>query len=410
LVRSTLKGSFPETSLFPSRETWRNQETDDILFPGMPSFPDQETESNRKPPSEAEIHALLSRGELTVPPLTIAVAGGRPETVGKGQVDGFMEISWGRESNRFLYGCKSQSTPKNVANAVAEAVRAANPQRMKPMIIVPYLSEERLSDLEAQGVSGIDLCGNALVIGDKFRVLRTGRPNRYTSSSPIKNVFRGTSSLLARCFLIQPKFSTPSHLRILALQRSVAGGGDFSQPARFSKGTVSKVVQALVDDLIVAREGEGLRLIDAARLLSALRENYVPIDARPIEAKTTLSPDDCRRRLRLTREKGDLRSVVTGVGSAPRYGALSIENATMLYVNDANATLKLLEATPTRTFPNVKLTETGSEIPYFDARDDGQQLWASPIQTWIELATGGPRERDAAAILEKELAKGMAAG
>lgn len=357
---------------------------------------------------EAEINALISDGGLTVPPLTLTVTDGWPETVGMGQFDGFLQISWGRESNRFVYECKSQSTPRMVASAITQAVRAAAALRMKPMVIVPYLGEERLAELEAQNVSGIDLCGNALVLGDKFRVLRTGRPNRFTSSAPIKNVFRGTSSLIARCFLIQRSYPTFSDLRSLALRRSVDERSEINQPTRFSKGTVSKVVQALVDELIVTREGEGLRLIDPQRLLTALRESYVPVDARAIEAKTTLPTEECWRRLRIARTDGDLRSVVTGVGSAPRYGALSVENATMLYVDDANAALKLLEATPSRAFPNIKLTETDSEIPYFDARNDGDQLWASPIQTWIELATSGPRERDAATVLERNLAQGMA--
>ena len=60
--------------------------------------------------------------------------------------------------------------------------------------------------LEAEGVSGIDLCGNGvIVVPDQLLVLRTGFPNRFRWEGTIKNVYRKNSSIVARVFLLVPR-------------------------------------------------------------------------------------------------------------------------------------------------------------------------------------------------------------
>lgn len=58
-------------------------------------------------------------------------------------------------------------------------------------------------------------------------------------------------------------------------------------------------------------------------------------------------------------------------------------------------------------FPNLQLIEEKSDVVYFDARQEGVARWASPIQAWLELSLGGPREREAAQSLEMALLKGQ---
>jgi hypothetical protein len=365
---------------------------------------DQEILTNRKPPTEAEINPLVSAGLINVPPLKVLAIQVDP---GVGY-DGILEVTWGRDTSRYVYEYKRQSTPKILANAISEASRTAIQMKLKPMVIVPYLNEEKLTELEQKNVSGIDLCGNAVILGDRFRVWRTGMPNWYSTSAPIKNIFRGTSSLFARCFLLQNSFPSLAKLQSFALRKSVLPWDTTVSVTMLSKGTASKVVRALEEELIVAREGEALRLIDAERLLRSLRENYVPPGARPIEAKTTLSANECWRRLLQSARSGEQRIVATGIGSSSRYAALSTENSIMIYSENAEATMTLLEANRSRTFPTLKIIETDKEIAFFDARSEGDRLWSSPIQTWIELANSGPRERDAARALELTLAQGQA--
>ncbi len=73
------------------------------------------------------------------------------------------------------------------------------------MILVPYLSEDRLQDLEAAQVSGIDLCGNGVVcIPDRLYIYRTGKKNLYPESRPVSNPFKGKSAMVARGFFTDP--------------------------------------------------------------------------------------------------------------------------------------------------------------------------------------------------------------
>src|SRR4029078_6306480 len=120
------------------------------------------------------------------------------------------------------------------------------------MVILPYLSDDRLRELDAARVSGLDLCGNGVIIIPKdLLVYRTGAPNRFTTSAPIKNIYRGTSSLVARTFLLRPQYPSLSELQAEIERR----GGRVSLP------TVSKVVSGLEDDLIVGRNDSALRLL-----------------------------------------------------------------------------------------------------------------------------------------------------
>ncbi|WP_254053877.1 hypothetical protein [Singulisphaera sp. GP187] len=90
------------------------------------------------------------------------------------------------------------STPKALSEAVERVRRYARPPEFYPLVVVPYLPEARLAEFESAGVSGIDLCGNGVVVvPNELLVYRTGCPNRFRSEDEIKNVFRGNSSLAA---------------------------------------------------------------------------------------------------------------------------------------------------------------------------------------------------------------------
>ena len=74
-----------------------------------------------------------------------------------------------------------------------------------------------------------------------------------------------------------------------------------------------------------------------------------------------------------------------------------------LYVSDLPRAREALHSRETVAFPNVELLETTDEVVYFDAREDSAALWASPLQTYLELSRASPRERDVAGDLRKRL-------
>jgi hypothetical protein len=178
----------------------------------------------------------------------------------------------GRAKGGFAVEFKAIWTPKIIREAMYRVKAAARDLRLNPMIIVPYLNEERLRELERENVSGVDLCGNGVVIvPEKLFIFRTGNPNQFPSSAPIKNIYRRNSSMVARLFLIRSRFSRVTEVLDGVNQRNL-----FADWARqpMSLSTISKALKGLEQDLIVAREGAAARLLQAEKLLDRLVENF----------------------------------------------------------------------------------------------------------------------------------------
>ncbi len=73
------------------------------------------------------------------------------------------------------------------------------------MLLMPFLSELQLKELEREGISGIDLCGNCVVVyPGTFSVFRSGAKNRFPSSALIKNIYRKNSSMVGDFLFIPP--------------------------------------------------------------------------------------------------------------------------------------------------------------------------------------------------------------
>jgi len=82
------------------------------------------------------------------------------------------------------------------------------------MLLVPFLSERQLKELEGEGISGIDLCDNCVVVyPGTFSVSRSGGKNRFPSSAAIKNIYRKNSSMVGRGFFVYPDFQTVQDVR-----------------------------------------------------------------------------------------------------------------------------------------------------------------------------------------------------
>jgi hypothetical protein len=349
------------------------------------------------------------------------------------RADGVVEVDWLGRSARFVYEYRASSTPKALETAALQAESYARRTGLLPLVIVPYLSESALRTLEADRVSGVDLSGNGIILAPGMSLWRSGQPNRFREPAAIRNVFRGDSSIIARCFLLRREFQSLTELRQFALDRLHPGrsarsvdagavGTPRAEPtaaldeaayalarrvtvafdrAALTKGTVSKVVKALAEERIIAREGKASRLVAPGELMDRLRANMPATRRAGIRGRTNLATSEVWNRL----GHSDLEYVATGEGSAAHYGLLSGPDCTSLYVDDLEDACKLLKVRPTGVFPNIELFEEDGHTVYFDTRIDGDARWASPVQVWLELSVAGPREREAAEMLATELAK-----
>ncbi|MDF1594300.1 MAG: hypothetical protein P1P89_22540, partial [Desulfobacterales bacterium] len=162
-------------------------------------------------PTEKEMLEQLRRGKVSLPPLSFRLLKGGQKLGLGGAVrfDALLEASWGKNKAKFIVECKSLSTPKAFQNGLIMLKASSLPKGWGPLLFRPFLSEQQLQELEREGISGIDLCGNGVVIvPGKFSVFRGGEKNFFTSSAPIKNIYRKNSSMVGRVFLFRPGFKT----------------------------------------------------------------------------------------------------------------------------------------------------------------------------------------------------------
>ncbi|WP_020466124.1 hypothetical protein [Singulisphaera acidiphila] len=316
-----------------------------------------------------------------------------------GGPDAFVRMDWDGRRYRFVVECKRLWTPKALSETIEQARRYARPPDFYPLVVVPYLPASRLTELETAGVSGIDLCGNGVVVVPKeLLVYRSGCPNQFRSEDEIKNVFRGNSSLAARVFLLVPEYKS-----VQAAEREIQRrGGSITLP------TVSKVCKSLESMLVIERKrGEGssarqLRLLQPDKLLDLLETNYVPPAVTDtIRGKTKLSAQAFREKLKFSRRSGS-RMVQTGFGSVGNYAVMATEPMQYFYASDIARTLEALgdafEAGD--RFANIMLSETKDHTVYFDERPG---FVASPLQAYLELARGDKRSKETATQIRRAI-------
>ncbi len=341
--------------------------------------------------SEINILDWIQGGKLSLPPAELRAIEIEPIGRAGPLADAIIEASWKDESLQFMVEVKKLATPKMLRQAIVMARDAASPPQTYPMVIVPYLSPDKLNELEAAGVSGLDLCGNGvLVVPGKMLILRSGQPNKFPQSAKLRNVYRGKNSLVARAFLLQPEFSQVKN--IVSFLERLGGGVAFS--------TVSKVLKRLEEELVVSRQGNSIRLLQADVLLGNLAANYEPPDIMErYRGKCDLSEKEIIRRLALVGSAKDGKLIMTGASSGEKYAVSAGEPVVSLYTSLPPSELLAesgIDVKETERFGNLEILRTNDARVFFDPRFEDSLPFASPAQTYLELITGDKRQKDAA--------------
>lgn len=331
-------------------------------------------------------------------PVRLEIAAG--DAVGRvSGVDGVLTMTWKGRGLRFGFDCKRTWSALSVQRF--KRIVEGSKTGLLPLLVTSYLSDGQLDELEREGVSGLDLSGNGLLMAPPdVYVRRTGAKDRHKREAPAATIYRSwkVASLVPRVLVAQAVFPTVTSV-LDACRRRMMTVEEELPPLHLS--TVSKALSLLAADLVVARTGSETRLLDPERLLDRLVGAYrAPVATRRFVGRTRLSVEQAR--LALGRMEG-VRIVVTGRGTAPRHTELAESERISLYVSDAARVVTVLAATETEVFPNVEFVETGEEGVYFDAvREDGV-VWASPLQVLLELAAGDAREVEAAGTLRTRM-------
>lgn len=355
---------------------------------------------NRKTPTVSDMIERLGRGQVALTPLRFRLV-----ESGLAGWDSVVVASWSGQQAKFAVECKALSTPKVFDDAVRQCQTEPLPPGILPMLVMPYLRESQLQALEMKGISGLDLCGNGVVVAPgRFTVFRSGAKNQFPTYSPIKNIYRKNSSMVARVFLAKPFFESVQQVREAINARDLLLSSLRKTPMGLS--TVSKALKVLEEDLIVDRQ-LGVRLIRPDDLLEALVDNYVrPKNQTRIRLKIQGDKTNLTQLLRARADAVSLPIMATGLSSVSQYAVMQREDVLSVYCPDIAVMRDSLGGTETDRFPNVELIETGEQPPYFDAREAEGFLWASPVQTYLELMAGDKRDQETAEQVRDYILRG----
>ena len=156
---------------------------------------------------------------------------------------------------------------------------------------------------------------------------------------------------------------------------------------------MSKALKVLEDDLIVGRNNT-IRLLQPDKLLEQLSSNYQPPNVR---GRVSIKVEQGRvELLRKLSKKQGMPAIATGISSVSRYATMQRGDVLSVYCPRIEKLLDNLPGSRNDRFPNLELIETEDETVYFDAREEKDFWWASPVQTYLELMAGDKRDRETA--------------
>ena len=349
--------------------------------------------------TDGQIQDLIR--EIEFQPLKITVNKGRAKAAENGGEGALLDVRWKNNSQKFVAEILRQATPKQIemgmlrlenrARKTATSGKQNGKECLYPILVAPYLSEAALQRLLEAEISGIDLSGNGVVIiPDELFVYRAGAKNKFLSTAPIKNVFRGTSSLVARVFFAKPEYENVGEV----LKEITKRGG------KTTFSTVSKVLKALEEELII-KKGERIRVLDGRKLLDALRKNY----RRP-EARRSLrgKVGDLPRALKRISENTEAENLQYVCDDPAKYVVMPSDSSPVrIYAESIDALTSGVDFTETNRFPNIELIETADSTVYFDRRKDARLYRTSPLQVYLGLSNAGKREQETASEMVKGL-------
>ncbi len=336
------------------------------------------------------IETMLSRlqvGEPLLRPLVIS----RAEFSNK-HPDARISVKTQDQEFEFVIECKSRSTTEAFESAISQAKRYAQQLNENPMIYVPFLSPSKLEQLEAVGVSGVDLSGNGIVqVPSRMLVFRTGCQNQFPESRTLANPYRGKSAMVARILVLQSNWNSMTQL-----SDEIGELG-----SKLSMSQISKAIKSLSEDMVVKKDGGHITTNDPNRLIHKLAANWNP----SITARRFLKLNHDKNFGPLLTSSNALRWSVTGESSVSRYATFSQGGPTKIAVTDIEHAQHLLEGTAETvpSFADVELLESKEEGFYFSNFRQKEMFWASRLQTWIELQNGDARQREAASDLHRQI-------
>ena len=305
-------------------------------------------------------------------------------------------------SFRALAEVVSVATPKSIRRRCAQIddlrQRNADPT-LVPLIVAPYVPVKQAATLARAGVSWLDLSGNMIIrVSDQVYIERTGRPNQFPDTAPIKKIFQGTASLVARVLLLKPAgFSSLSQIVDFIEQR----GGTITL------STISKVLRSLEEDMLILKSNRSISVIDPGQLLDRLAEGYAASRSRSTETAQSFAVEDVDKVLRELYSMLGPTYIFSGFYAAQVKG-LAVSAEITMRVSDMVRFREAVESLgsnirPDEEFGNLIATRMRSRLPWFNAETVSGVRIVDDLQLYLEMTLATPRGPKVAEALGRRI-------
>jgi hypothetical protein len=283
---------------------------------------------------------------------------------------------------------KSIATPKAVIEACRQIsnMLLITARKLVPIFVAPYIGKEQAGILTKEGISWIDLSGNMLIrVADKIYIERTGKPNKFPDTTPIRQIFQGTSSLVSRALLLKSEgFSSLNEIVDFINGRN----------ATITLSTVSKVLQSLENELLIKKEKSFVTVTQPDKLLRRLEEGYINY-ARRREARKyrfAIKNEDDMFTAFLEQQ---VAYAACGFYAA-RLKGLALTDEITLFVKSLEEARRACEYAGTSIEANAEfgqlvLIETNDAGIWFNLQKQPSQNVVDDIELYLELMVRTPR-------------------
>ncbi|MHC4926946.1 MAG: hypothetical protein ACYTER_06385 [Planctomycetota bacterium] len=291
------------------------------------------------------------------------------------------------------------STPKAISQKLNVLKNSNDFQEdIVPMIVAPYISEKQAALLKDNGVSWIDLSGNMILnIPLGIYIERTGKPNKYPDTAPIKKIYQGTSSLVSRALLLNPKgFSSLNGIVDFINQRN----------GKITLATVSKVLKALDEDLLVSRKDSWISVKQPQLLLANLAEGYADYSKNRKDRSFIYDVDDIDVLCEIL-SQANLKYAFCGYYAAQKkgYGVTGQVSIFLESKRDLYKVNKMIPdiANPDEEYGQVKFVETKNPCVWFNCQEKSSGNIVDDLELYLEMMIDSPRGPKIAKQLEKQI-------
>ena len=181
---------------------------------------------------------------------------------------------------------------------------------------------------------------------------------------------------------------------------------DLAEQAQVSVGHVSNVRSALVDREWASAGPEGVQLTAPVALLDAWRTQYEPPSGRRHTFYTTLHGSSFDQAVRGgLGAQGFARAILASFSAAQWMAPFARSASHFLYAdrNGLDRLVSALKLTATSLGENVVITVLDEDGLFLDTVEPTPGVFTtSPVQTYLDMTTGGERGREAAEHLRHE--------